>query len=89
MELPLHIDLSGKVAVITGAGGVLCSMFARAMAQSGAKVALLDLNEEAAHRVASEIAAEGHIAKAYHCDVLDKMSCEAAREQILSDLGAC
>ena len=44
MQLPFHVDLSGKVAVVTGAGGVLCSMFAEAVATCGAKVALLDLN---------------------------------------------
>ena len=48
MTLPFEIDLNGKVAVVTGAGGILCSMFAEALAKSGAKVALLDLNEEAA-----------------------------------------
>ena len=46
IKLPFSIDLNGKVAVVTGAGGVLCSMFARALAQCGAKVALLDINEE-------------------------------------------
>ena len=46
----LDTDLSGKVAVVTGAGGVLCSAFAKTLARAGAKVALLDLNEEAAHR---------------------------------------
>ena len=45
MKLPLNTDLSGKVAVVTGAGGVLCGMFAQALAQAGAKVAVLDLNE--------------------------------------------
>ena len=47
IKLPLNTDLSGKVAVVTGAGGVLCGMFAQALAQAGAKVAVLDLNEEA------------------------------------------
>ena len=45
MKLPFEINLSGKVCVVTGAGGVLCSMFAEALANTGAKVALLDLNE--------------------------------------------
>ena len=44
LKLPFNIDLSGKVAVVTGSGGVLCSMFAKAIAQCGAKVVLLDLN---------------------------------------------
>ena len=52
MKLPLNTDLTDKVVVITGAGGVLCGMFAKALAQAGAKVAVLDLNEEAALKVA-------------------------------------
>ena len=55
----LDTDLSGKVAVVTGAGGVLCSAFAKTLARAGAKVALLDLNEEAAQSFADEITAEG------------------------------
>ena len=47
MKLPFNIDLNGKVAVVTGAGGVLMSEFAKALAESGAKVALLDINEAA------------------------------------------
>lgn len=89
IKLPFSIDLNGKVAVVTGAGGVLCSMFARALAQCGAKVALLDINEEAAKKVAAEIAAEGFDAKGYPCDCLSKESCQAAREQIHRDFGPC
>ncbi|MBQ9150962.1 MAG: SDR family oxidoreductase [Clostridia bacterium] len=55
MKLPFQIDLNGKVAVITGAGGVLMSEFARALAACGAKVALLDINAEAAAAVAASI----------------------------------
>ena len=71
----LDTDLSGKVAVVTGAGGVLCSAFAKTLARAGAKVALLDLNEEAAQSFADEITAEGGVAKAYKCNVLDKAVC--------------
>ena len=46
MQLPLNIDFSGKVVVVTGAGGLICGAMARAFAQSGAKVAALDLNED-------------------------------------------
>ena len=52
MKLPFQIDLNDKVVVITGAGGLICSAFAEAMAMCGAKVALLDLNEEAAKKYA-------------------------------------
>ena len=89
LNLPFRIDLSGKVAVVTGAGGVLCSVFAQALAQCGAKVALLDINEEAASKAAGEIAAQGYKAKGYACNVLDKESCLAAREQVRRDLGTC
>ena len=55
----LNTDLTGKVAVVTGAGGVLCSHFAKVLARAGAKVALLDLNLEAAQQFAEEIQQEG------------------------------
>lgn len=85
----LNTDLSGKVAVVTGAGGVLCSNFALILARAGAKVALLDLNFEAAEKFANEINAEGGVAKAYKCNALDKASCYAVAEQTEKDLGKC
>ena len=48
MSLPFKIDLSGKVAVVTGGGGILCSGMSKAIAECGAKVAILDLRKEAA-----------------------------------------
>ena len=85
----INTDLNGKVAVVTGAGGVLCSHFAKVLARAGAKVALLDLNEEAAKTFADEIVAEGGIAKAYSCNVLDKDICEAVAEKVKNELGEC
>ena len=85
----LDTDLSGKVAVVTGAGGILCSYFAKVLARAGAKVALLDLNEEAAKAYADEIIAEGGIAKAYSCNVLNKEICENVAKQIAEDFGPC
>ncbi len=85
----LNTDLTGKVAVVTGAGGVLCSNFAKVLARAGAKVALLDLNEEAARGFADEIIAEGGIAKAYGCNVLDKNICEDVANKVLQELGQC
>ena len=82
-------DLTGKVAVVTGAGGVLCSSFAKTLAVAGAKVALLDINEEAAQGFADEIVAEGGVAKAYKCNALDKDSCNAVAEAVMADLGPC
>lgn len=89
MKLPINTDLTNKVAVVTGAGGVLCGMFARALAASGAKVAVLDLNLEAAEKVAGEINAENGKAIAYKCNVLDKDSMEECRQAVLKDLGKC
>ncbi len=85
----LNTNLNGKVAVVTGAGGILCSHFAKILARAGAKVALLDLNLEAAEGYAKEITDEGGIAKAYSCNVLDKDICEAVAEQVMADLGPC
>lgn len=85
----LNTDLSGKVAVVTGAGGVLCSGFSKVLARAGAKVALLDLNEEAARGFADEIVAEGGSAKAYKCNVLDKSICQAVAAQVAQDFGPC
>lgn len=85
----LNTDLTGKVAVVTGAGGILCSEFAKVLARAGAKVALLDLNEDAAKKYADEIVAEGGIAKAYKCNVLESETCEAVAEQVKADFGPC
>ena len=85
----LNTDLTGKVAVVTGAGGVLCSAFAKVLARAGAKVALLDLNEEAARGFADEINAEGGVARAYQCNVLDKEICYAVADAVETDLGKC
>ncbi len=85
----LNTDLTGKVAVVTGAGGVLCSAFAKVLARAGAKVALLDRNYDNANKFAEEINAEGGCAKAYACDVLDKDTCYAVADEVLKDLGPC
>lgn len=85
----LDTNLTGKVAVVTGAGGVLCSHFAKVLARAGAKVALLDLNVEAADAYAKEIEAEGGYAKAYACNVLDKAICEEVATKVLAEMGPC
>ncbi len=79
MNLPFKVDLSNKVAAVTGAGGVICGEFARALAACGAKVALLDINFEAVKKVAEEI---GKNALAVQCNCLDKQSITAAREAV-------
>ena len=85
----LNTDLTGKVAVVTGAGGVLCSVLAKVLARAGAKVALLNRTFENAERYAEEIRAEGGIAKTYACDVTDKARCETVATEVLKDLGPC
>ena len=84
-ETPLKVDLSDKVVVITGAGGVLMSEFAKAMVANGAKVALLDINEEAAKKYADEI---GENALAVKCNCLDKQSIEDAKKIVNDKFGA-
>lgn len=85
MRLPFKVDLSDKVVAVTGAGGVICSEFARALAECGAKVALLDINGEAAKNVADEI---GENALAVKCNCLDKSDLERAKEEINAVFGA-
>ena len=84
-----HETLQNRVAVVTGGGGVLCSGFAKALARQGAKVAVLDLNEQAAEAVAAAIRAEGGTAIAVGCNVLEKESMAAAREIVNRELGTC
>lgn len=89
MDLPLNIDFTGKVVVITGAGGVLCGTMARAFAQAGAKVAALDLNEEAVEKLARECCDEGYICRGYKANVLEPEMLCSVHEQIIKDLGPC
>ena len=87
MKLPFQVDLSGKVAVVTGAGGVLCSDMARALAQCGAKVALIGRTLEPLQALADSIKAEGGIAAPYSANVLDRAALDAAAEKIHAELG--
>jgi NAD(P)-dependent dehydrogenase (short-subunit alcohol dehydrogenase family) len=80
-------DISGKVVAITGAGGVLCGTMAKALGSAGAKVAVLDLIEEAAQKVAAQIKQEGGTAAAVKCNVLDKESIIAAHQKVAKELG--
>ena len=89
LNLPLNVDFSGKVVVVTGAGGVLCGTMARAFAQAGAKVAALDLNEEAVKALADECKAEGFVCEGYKANVLEPEALEAVHQQVLKDLGPC
>ncbi len=84
-----HENLKGRVAVVTGGGGVLCSGFAKELAKLGVKVAVLDLREEAAQKVVDEITAEGGTALAVGCNVLETESLEAAKAKVIAELGVC
>ena len=89
INLPLNVDYTGKVVVVTGAGGLICGAMARAFAQSGAKVAALDLNEEAVKKLADELKAEGFICEGYKANVLEAEDLEKVHKAVLSDLGEC
>ena len=82
--VPFNVDLKDKVVAITGAGGVICSAFAKALAECGAKVALLDINEAAVKAVAEEI---GEQALAVPCNCLDKKDIEAAKAAVNAKWG--
>ena len=84
MKLPFKVELSDKIIAVTGAGGVICGEFARALAACGAKVALLDINFDAAKKIADEI---GDNAIAVRCDCLNKDSIIAAKENIEEAFG--
>ncbi len=80
-------DLSGKVAVLTGGAGVLCSTMARAFVDHGAKVAILDINSQAAEQLAQQLRARGGKAIPVQVDVLDKASVERAADQVVAAFG--
>ncbi|MCK5802843.1 MAG: SDR family oxidoreductase [Lentisphaeria bacterium] len=87
MAIPFKTNLDGKVAAVTGGGGVLCSCMAKGLAESGAKVVVLDLRKEAADLVAAEIKAAGGEAMGAACNVLERESLEAALADIKSTYG--
>jgi len=85
----MKVDLSGKVAVVTGGGGILCSEMARALAGAGAKVAILDLRGENAERVAASIREQGGTAVGIAANVLETESLKAAEAEVCAKLGVC
>ena len=87
--LPFKIDLSGKTAVVTGGGGVLCGAMAEALAECGANVAVLSRKLENAVTVADRIIAAGGSARPYACDVTDRDSIVSANAAIEAEYGPC
>ena len=85
----LNTNLSGKVAVVTGAGGVLCSDMAKTLARAGAKVALLNRTLSKVQVHADAIVAEGGIAKAYQCNVLVENDCKVVAQQVQIGRASC
>ena len=85
----MDLNLNNKVVVITGAGGIICGGIAESLAGTGAKLALLDINQEAVEKEAEKVRALGCEAKGYRADVLDKHSLEQVREQLHEDFGKC
>lgn len=89
MKLPFNVDLNNKVVVVTGGAGVLGSSWVDALAECGAKVAILDRSIENAEKKAAEVVANGKIAIGVEANVLDKASLKKAHELILEKFGPC
>jgi len=87
MKYGIQTDLTGKVAFVTGGGGMLCGAMAKALAEAGAKVAIADLRKDAAEAVAKEINDAGGIAMGVECNVLNRESIEAANQEVIAKFG--
>jgi len=87
MSVPFRVDLSGKVAVVTGGTGVLCSAMARALGECGAAVAVLGRRREVAEELAAQIRKDGGRAVAVSADVLDRAKLDAANAAVEKELG--
>lgn len=87
--VPKFEELRDKVVVITGGGGVLGRTFAEALAEQGAKLAILDIDLDGAKAVASAIKKKGGNAIGFEANVLDKKSLEQAHNDIRKELGPC
>ena len=85
--IPMHENLKGRVAVITGGSGVLCSEMARELARQGVKVAILNRTAEKGQQIVHQIIENGGTAIAITTDVLDRASLEHARDEIVKRYG--
>ena len=89
MKLPFEIDLTNKVAVVTGGSGVLGSYMSEALAKSGAKVAILAIDQEATDKVVKEINDMGGTCAGFITDVLSKEALEKTKADITETFGTC
>ena len=80
-------DLHKKVAVVTGGAGVLCAAMCKTLADAGAYVIILDLNEEAAKNLSDEINENGGKSVGYSCNVLEKTNIESVANVIMEEFG--
>jgi len=87
--IPLNENLKGKVAVITGGSGVLCSAMAKELARQGVKVAIINLHKEKGERVVNEIKQLGGEAIAIACNVLNVEEVRRAEEIVTNEFGIC
>lgn len=89
MTLPFTLDLSGKTAVVTGGAGVLLSPMCQALAQCGAKVAVLNRTFSKAEALCSQIERDGGVALPFSADVCARESLEGVHAQVQTALGPC
>ncbi|HPT20738.1 MAG TPA: SDR family oxidoreductase [Bacteroidales bacterium] len=84
-----ELNLKGKVAVVTGGAGIICSTLSKSLAAQGVKTVILDLNKEAAENIAKEIEKEYKTPSiGLSASVLDKASLQAAKKEINDKFGS-
>ena len=81
-------SFEGKTVVVTGGGGGIGGATSRRFGRAGAKVAVFDLNADAADKVAAQIRADGGQAQAFRCDITDRASVDKAVEATQQSLGS-
>jgi NAD(P)-dependent dehydrogenase (short-subunit alcohol dehydrogenase family) len=83
-----RFDLSSRTAVVTGGAGLLGGQFCRALAEAGASVAVVDLDEARANELASDLSKAGYAARAFGCDVTDPESVQGMVASVQEALGS-